>query len=172
MKKCDSEVLGSSALSHPGREKFAHFRVNGFKAAEAAKLCRISKNTAYRWQGDSEVKARIAFLNGQSVQARRDVKETVIRPITFTPNDVQLRLWEIAQNERSLGAAAVACTVLVDVMMMRAKCTEDLRSGKGWVDEERAYLAATELVPGRIAEITGCHTLDDLVKAKSLRGQK
>lgn len=95
-----------------------------------------------------------------------------MRPITFTPNDVLLRLWEIGQNERSVGAAATACIALCDIMLLRAKTTEDLRSGKGWTDEERAYLAATELVPGRIAEITGCHTLADLAQESSLRGQK
>jgi hypothetical protein len=92
---------GIVALSHPGRERYAHFRVNGFKAAEAAKQCRISRNTAYRWEADSEVKSRIAFLDKQSVQVRRDVREPIIRPISFGTNDVLMDLWEIGHNGKS-----------------------------------------------------------------------
>lgn len=62
MKKCDPVMPGTAALSHPGREKYAHFRVNGFKAAEAAKRCRMSKNTAYRWE-----KRRYAGMLGLAV---------------------------------------------------------------------------------------------------------
>lgn len=131
MKKCES-MPGSAALSHPGREKYAHLRSRGLKGAKAAKLCHVSKNTASRWAADCEVKARIAFLTEQSPQDGRDEKERVIRPITFGSNDIVMSLWEIGSEGESERARVSALLGLADIFLLRAKCVQDLRMGVGW----------------------------------------
>ena len=172
MKKGDSEMSGSFVLSHPGREKYAHLRSQGYKSASAAKLCHVSKNTACRWGADGEVKARIAFLTKQSVEVKRDVEETGIRPISFGTNDVLMDLWEIGHNGKSEHARVSALNTLTDILLMRARCMEDLRNGIGWLDDEKIELYKTGFVPARIAELTGARTVDDLAKPPSLRGEK
>jgi hypothetical protein len=131
VKKRDSKVPGSSALSHPGREKYAHLRSEGFKGAKAAKLCHISKNTACRCAANDEVKARIAFLTGESLQEGREEKESVFRPITFRPNDIVMSLWEIGSEGESERARVSALVVLADIFSLRARCIQDLRNGSG-----------------------------------------
>jgi hypothetical protein len=155
VKKCDSVVPGSSALSHPGREKYAYLRSEGFNGAKAAKLCYVSKNTACRWAADGEVKARIAFLTEQSRQDGRDEIESAIRPITFRPNDIVMTLWEIGSKGESERARVSALVVLADIFLLRARCIQDLRTGIGWTEEEALEYFKTGIVPERIAQMTG-----------------
>jgi len=163
-------VPGSSALSHPGREKYAHLRSEGFKGAKAAKLCHISKNTACRWAGDDEVRARVVFLAAQSLQDGREEKESVFRPITFRPNDIVMSLWEIGSEGESERARVSALVVLADIFSLRARCMQDLRMGVGWTEEEALEFFKTGIVPDRIAQITGDRTGKDLVR--SLKAEK
>ncbi len=165
MSKCESEIPGSTALSRPGREKYARLRSEGFKGAKTAKLCHISKNTACRWGAEDEVKARIAFLTEQFLQGGRDEKERVIRSITFGTNDVIMALWEIGSEGESERARVAALMGLADIFLLRAKCIQDLRTGVGWTDDEALEFSKTGVVPERIAEITGDRTVDDLARA-------
>jgi hypothetical protein len=172
VKKRDSVVPGSSALSHPGREKYAHLRSQGYKAARAAKLCHISKNTACRWAADGEVKVRIAFLTEQSLQNGRDEIEGVIRPITVRPNDIVMTLWEIGSKGESERARVSALVVLADIFLLRARCIQDLRTGIGWTEEESVEFFKTQIVPARIALITGDRTGKDLVRSLNAEKEK
>ena len=76
-------------------------------------------------QTDGATKARIAFLSEQSVQGRRDEKEWVIRPITFSTNDILNGLWDIASKGASERARVSALMGLADIFLLRAKCIRD-----------------------------------------------
>jgi len=74
-------------------------------------------------------------------------------------------LWDIASKGQSEGARVSALMGLTDIMLLRAKCTHDLRTGIGWTEDEALHFAKTKTVPDRIQELTGCRTIDDLVEA-------
>ena len=52
---------------------------------------------------------------------------------------------------------------LADILLLRAKCIQDLKMGLGWTDDENLEFAKTGLVPERIALLTGAFTEEDLV---------
>ena len=166
------EVQGAAVLSHPGREKYSQLRAEGFKGAKAAKLCRVSKNTAYRWDADGQVKARIAFLTGQSLREKRGASKSGVRPITFDRNDLIMELWEIGTKGDSDRARVSALLGLCDIFLLRAKCIDDLRKGVGWTEDETIEFQRTRIVPDRIFALTGARTADDLISPPSLRGKK
>jgi len=161
----DSKRVSTFAGADKSAQLQRRLRLEGFKGAQAAKHCHISKNTASRWAADGEVKARIAFLTEHSLQNGCDEEDRVIRPITFGRNDLIMTLWEIGTKGDPERARVPALLGLADIFLLRAKCIQDLRTGVGWTDDEALEFSKTEVVPERIAQITGDRTVDDLARA-------
>ena len=149
---------GSARLAQPAQESYARYRAKGMKQVDARKLCRISKNTAGRWEKKPAIKARIRFLVDKELGNLYGEQTREIRRITFGSNDILLALADVAFGPLMPASARVtAASKLADIFCLVPRSLKDVKEFYGWTEEELAEFRRTngEFVPERFRHLIG-----------------
>jgi hypothetical protein len=143
--------FGSDALSHPARERYAQLRADGKKQTVASKACGFSLTAVKRWEKRADVKARIAFLVGETSE-----KPKQLRLIDINRNDIIMGLADVAREGKSERARVAAWSTLADIFMLKPKSLKELQEFYGWSVEEIQYFSETGgKIPPRLKPLLG-----------------
>ena len=149
---------GSAPLAQPAQESYARCRAKGMKQVDARKRCKISKNTAGRWEKKSAIKARIRFLVDRELGTLDGEETKEIRGITFGRNDIIWVLADVAFSPLMPASARVtAASKLCDIFCLVPRSLSDVKEFYGWTEEEMAEYLRTdgEFVPERFRHLIG-----------------
>jgi hypothetical protein len=153
----------SESLPRIAQEKYARLKAQGAKQVDALKICKISKNTAGRWEKDSAVQARINYLVNQTLEDQRSECKKEYRKISIDRNDIIMGLADLAGNPLTRDSARVAAFgKLADIFCLVPRSLRDAKEFYGWTEEELDEYRRTEgeFVPERFKPHFGTSEMD------------
>lgn len=153
----------AESLPRIAQEQYARLMAQGAKQVDALKICKISKNTAGRWNKEPAVKARINYLVNQTLKDQRTECRKEYRKITIDRNDIIMGMADLAQNPLTRDSARVtAWSKLADIFCLVPRSLEDVKEFYGWTEEELDEYRRTEgeFVPERFKPYFGTREMD------------